>query len=162
MSFSRPSLCRADRDVIVEPEPLEEATARLESRWIVWQRVLHDLAETAASIHRIEQALFERVDREEEIRVRVSPVDQDRRGSRRQPIVNADGVGHSNRHVVQASVVDKADVSVPGRTVASVRHDAVPNHRAAKELGGGVLLDRRERSQARRLRNRAITPQCGL
>ena len=33
-------------------------------------------------------------------------------------------------------------------TVASIRRHAVANHRAAKQLGGGVLVSRRQRAQA--------------
>ena len=50
-----------------------------------------------------------RVDRQVDVAVGVGPVDQHRRRAGRQPLLDADRVGHANRHVAEPGVTGKAD-----------------------------------------------------
>jgi hypothetical protein len=66
----------------VPPEPLKKDAAD-----IVWL-VASNLTDAALPVDGIDQEFVSRIDRQVDISVRVSPVDQDRRSPRRQPLLN--------------------------------------------------------------------------
>ena len=87
-----------------------------------------------------------------DIGVCMSPVDQDRRGARRQPLLNAERVRHPNGHVVKPRIAGKTDRWRAPRAIVAADDDAVAHHRAAKQFGSGKLLCRFEGGDSRRLR----------
>src|SRR5262245_25867062 len=77
---------RVDYDLIVAVEPLEEGTRALGVAVRSGQ-----LAHRTVAVDRLDHALLPRVDRQDDVGVRVGPVDQDGRGSGRQPLTHGDG-----------------------------------------------------------------------
>ena len=94
----------------------------------------------------------DRRNRQEEIPVDVSPVDQNSRGSRRQPILNTDCVCHSDGHIVKPGIICKTDLFGAEGTIVSIGHHAVASHRAPKQFDRGILLCRRKLRHAACLR----------
>ena len=135
-----------EHDLVVPPEPLEQGPADLA------RLVASDLTDAAFSVDGIDQAFLPRIDRQVDIRVCVCPVDQDRRGTRRQPLLKAERVRHSNRHVVEPPITGETRRPGWARAIVAADNDAVAHHRPPEQFGSGMLLCRFERCDSRRLR----------
>ena len=97
-----------EHDLIVPPQPLKQGAADIALR------VASHFANAALPVDGVDQAFLPRVDRQVDIRVCVSPVDQDRRSPWRQPLLNAERVRHSNGHVVKPGITGKTDSLASG------------------------------------------------
>ena len=143
---SEPASRLVKHDLIVPPEPLEQGAAD-----IAW-RVASNLADAAFPVDGIDEEFLPRIDRQVNIPVCMSPVDQDRRGPRRQPLLNGDRIRHSNGHVVKPRIAGKNSRVRAARAIVAADNDAVAHHGAAKQFGDRILLRRFERGDSRRVR----------
>src|SRR5277367_2098926 len=71
----------------------------------------------------------------------MSLIDENRRGSGRQPLLNTNRVWHSDRHIVKPGIAGKTDLLFLA-AIFSIGHHAVASHRTAKQFDGGILIDR--------------------
>src|SRR5262245_53085663 len=90
---------RVEHDLVVLPQPLEEAQ-RPTLTCRVLPDVLDNLGDGAPPVYGPEQPILGRVDGENEVGKRVSPVDQDGYAAPGRPLADADGPRQADRHEV--------------------------------------------------------------
>src|SRR5262249_50079182 len=88
-------------------------------------------------------------DREKQVGVSMSAVDQNCSGTRWETVLHTNSVGHPVRHVVEPIISGKADLFERG--VVAIDDHAVPDHCATKEFDRRVLVFQRKTSYSRSL-----------
>src|SRR5262245_34695467 len=93
-------------DLVVAPEPVEQPWGARPRAGI--PHLFYNVPDASASVDGVDDPFLQRVDRQDQIVVPVTPVQEHGRGSGRQTLLNANRMREADRHVAGPTIVVEA------------------------------------------------------
>ena len=125
---------RSKHRLIVPPQLFKKGAQEVVVHYRIFVRasLVHDRADRLSSINEVKYSLLTLINREKQILVGVSAIDQHGSGSTRHPVLNTDSVADANWDIAQPRFAIETHIMLTDIGVIALQNGTMAGHRPAE------------------------------